>query len=56
MHGTDVEPVQWHFQRGERASEAGWRPVDLPHDWSIEDLPSRDADEAVVVVPIRNGT
>jgi beta-galactosidase len=36
----------WRFRRGEgRGFEApdlddsGWRPVDLPHDWSIEDLP-----------------
>jgi len=36
----------WRFHRGdvpgaERASfaDGGWRRVDLPHDWSIEDLP-----------------
>jgi len=36
----------WRFHRGdapgaERAgfADAGWRRVDLPHDWSIEDLP-----------------
>ena len=37
---------RWHFQRGvvqgadQRGfDDAGWRPVDLPHDWSIEDVP-----------------
>jgi len=36
----------WRFQRGgaqgaekEDFSDADWRKVDLPHDWSIEDLP-----------------
>ena len=36
----------WLFFRGPGAGgdqpakdEAGWKPVDLPHDWSIEDLP-----------------
>ena len=35
----------WRFLRGEGSFEAaafddsGWRPVDLPHDWSVEDLP-----------------
>ncbi len=45
-----VKPVliddQWFFHRGgaQRAEQpefddASWRMVDLPHDWSIEDLP-----------------
>ncbi|HTJ10580.1 MAG TPA: glycoside hydrolase family 2 TIM barrel-domain containing protein [Dinghuibacter sp.] len=36
----------WKFHRGDVAggerpdlADAGWRSVDLPHDWSIEDLP-----------------
>ncbi|BDI29256.1 beta-galactosidase [Capsulimonas corticalis] len=36
----------WRFQRGDAAGadspgfhDASWRVVDLPHDWSIEDLP-----------------
>jgi len=36
----------WLFRRGEGAGqevaaldESGWRTVDLPHDWSIEDVP-----------------
>ena len=37
----------WRFLRGEAAGadapgfdDKGWRVLDLPHDWSIEDLPS----------------
>ena len=36
----------WRFHRGGALSaenpqfdDSGWRPVDLPHDWSIEDMP-----------------
>ncbi|MFC7668539.1 hypothetical protein ACFQT0_15070 [Hymenobacter humi] len=39
--------ADWRFHRGgaqgaERPGfdDGAWRPVDLPHDWSIEDLPS----------------
>jgi beta-galactosidase len=38
----------WHFHRGgaqgaERPEfdDSGWRNVDLPHDWSIEDMPGK---------------
>lgn len=38
----------WHFKRGDipGAEEPGfdaanWRKIDLPHDWSIEDLPKK---------------
>src|SRR5262249_40184556 len=37
---------QWLFRRGEvrgaaqaAHNDSGWRSLDLPHDWSIEDLP-----------------
>src|SRR5262245_41523660 len=36
----------WRFHCGEgafeapNADDAAWRTVDLPHDWSIEDLPN----------------
>lgn len=37
----------WRFLRGEAAEasaaafdDAGWRRLDLPHDWSVEDLPA----------------
>lgn len=40
----------WKFYRGELAQArdaefdvSGWREVDLPHDWSIEDLPGTDS-------------
>jgi len=39
--------VGWRFHRGDAAGaeqpafdDSGWRTLDLPHDWSIEDLPS----------------
>jgi beta-galactosidase len=40
----------WRFRRGAgegleapAADDSGWRTVDLPHDWSIEDLPTAPA-------------
>ncbi|MBU6267623.1 MAG: DUF4982 domain-containing protein [Sphingomonadales bacterium] len=40
----------WRFHRGEGTGleaavldDSGWRGVDLPHDWSIEDLPGATA-------------
>ncbi len=27
--------------------DSGWRPLDLPHDWSIEDLPGQNEDSVV---------
>lgn len=39
----------WRFYRGDGEglaassfNDANWRPLDLPHDWSIEDLPESD--------------
>lgn len=39
----------WRFYRGDgeglaasSLNDANWRPLDLPHDWSIEDLPGSD--------------
>jgi beta-galactosidase len=39
----------WRFHRGEAEgaweinfNDSPWRTLDLPHDWSIEDLPGRD--------------
>jgi beta-galactosidase len=41
--------ADWRFHRGDGAGfgeqsydDAGWRQIDLPHDWSIEDLPGSD--------------
>ena len=41
----------WRFMRGDDANasqqnynDAAWRTIDLPHDWSIEDLPGQNAD------------
>ena len=36
--------------------DSGWRALDVPHDWSIEDLPPREADTATPSITIRNGT
>ena len=61
--------ADWRFQRGDPASawrsefdDGAWRTIDLPHDWSIEDLvpqgPSinaavRDADTAAIWAPVK---
>jgi beta-galactosidase len=44
----------WRFSKGEIEkaetpdfNDSLWRIVDLPHDWSIEDLPGQKADEVV---------
>lgn len=41
--------ADWRFHRGdgealgaESFDDDAWRPLDLPHDWSIEDLPGSD--------------
>jgi beta-galactosidase len=41
----------WRFLRGDATGaefpgfdDGGWRTLDVPHDWSVEDLPSRPAD------------
>lgn len=36
--------------------DSQWRLLDLPHDWSREDLPPRDDDPAAPVLALRNGT
>ena len=43
---------KWHFLRGDAPGaerpefdDRSWRVLDLPHDFSIEDLPSRPADQ-----------
>ncbi|MBK8476616.1 MAG: DUF4982 domain-containing protein [Opitutaceae bacterium] len=40
----------WRFHRGDLAGaeapafgDAGWRAIDLPHDWSVEDLPAGES-------------
>ena len=49
----------WRFHRGDAAGasdpkfdDGAWRTLDVPHDWSAEDLPPRAAD----VLTVRNGT
>ena len=53
----------WSFTRGDPARAAepdfdstGWRVVDIPHDWSAEDLPPRDADDSTPVLAVRAGS
>ena len=58
----------WRFFRGDSLSDgsnyafsepsfddSGWRQVDVPHDWSIEDLPPRDSDASAPVLGPRYG-
>ncbi len=53
----------WKFLRGQADGaekpafdDSKWRRVDLPHDWSIEDLPAREADPLFHVVPLVPGS
>ena len=48
QHSQILFDSSWRFFRGEVAdgekqtmNDANWRVVELPHDWSIEDLPAR---------------
>ena len=48
--GTQLFDSDWRFHYGgaqgaEMAEfdDSGWRKLDLPHDWSIEDLPGTDS-------------
>ena len=36
--------------------DSSWKLVETPHDWAIEDLPSRDADREFPVLEVRNGS
>ena len=57
----------WKFHRGRcptagpsscadpSLDDSGWRDIRLPHDWSIEDLPSRDDDTEFPVLGVRYG-
>ena len=54
----------WTFRRGDGdfhlpvlTSDGGaWRAVETPHDWAIEDLPSREADDVTPVLAVRHGS
>ena len=52
----------WRFYRGDgnfahaSASDAAWVLVDIPHDYSSFDLPSRESDESTPVLAVRAGT
>src|SRR6185369_1548495 len=46
---TILFDFDWRFHRGEALGadkpgydDRGWRKVDLPHDWSIEDIPAAE--------------
>lgn len=46
--------ADWHFIRDSvagaeqpRFDDSKWRVLDLPHDWSIEDLPMQAADQTI---------
>lgn len=36
--------------------DSQWSSLNLPHDWSAQDLPSREEDTRAVVLGVRNGT
>merc|ERR1740117_1711463 len=57
----------WSFQRGDCTTapsdtcasadfdSGAWRVLNVPHDWSIEDLPSRESDREFPVLGVRYG-
>ncbi len=52
----------WRFHRGEAPGasapefdDSSWRVVDLPHDWSVEDLPPEDDAEPAAANRVRSG-
>jgi hypothetical protein len=46
----------WYFRRGEGTfATPTWRAVETPHDWAIENLPSRAEDHAQPVLAVRSG-
>ena len=54
--------AHWRFLRGDAVGaelpqfdDAAWRRVDLPHDWSIEDLPPRDRDPLFATITLTPG-
>ena len=51
----------WHFHRGDVPGaespdfdDSQWRILDLPHDWTIEDLPSKE--DSIPEYPVVKGT
>jgi len=46
----DLDFCQKDFEDG------AWRSLELPHDWSAEDLPSRSEDTEAPVLEVRNGS
>ena len=51
--------ADWRFLRGdapgaEQAAfdDSGWRTLDVPHDWSIEDLPPKAVPELDVITGV----
>lgn len=53
--------TSWLFHRGDSNfsapsfDDSSWRKVDIPHDFSSEDLPARDADTSTPVLAVRKG-
>jgi beta-galactosidase len=49
--------LDWRFNRGDGdgfqlpgLDDGGWRVLDVPHDWSIEDLPSQGSETKAKIV------
>jgi len=51
----------WRFHRGDgtyqlpSSDDTDWRDIEAPHDWAIEDLPSREEDDVTPVLAVRHG-
>jgi beta-galactosidase len=50
----------WRFHRGDASGaegavfdDSGWRSLDVPHDWRIEDLPYASSDEGAPAPSLR---
>ena len=53
---------QWRFFKGDATGaenaafeDSAWRTLDLPHDWSLEDLPPRPTSEPAPALPAARG-
>ena len=47
----------WMFARGDGSyMSLNWKAGETPHDWTIEDLPSREDDDVTPVLAVRQGS
>ena len=62
MKRDNLFDFDWRFHKGgaqgaEKPAfdDSKWRKVDLPHDWSIEDLPGTDSPFSINAISQVNG-